>query len=480
MLSSYGGVKVRAQLCEPADEKELAALLAEAKKRKLKVTFRAGGRAFDTQSLNRDLVVSLLRLDHVELDRERRRVTVGAGASWRKILAATAPHGLVPYIMVTSPNATAGGTISADSVSRFSPTCGKEGAHALSLRLLTLEGTVVTCSRTENQEIFRAVIAGLGYLGAVVEITYDLLPVPSAAPNLAVQTDFVPFSGLDHLATTLVPFVAEHRCTLDEIRGQIRPPIAVSAVVYMNKKRQGIVMRSSYVRCPPSELQGTVIHRPKNVFHLLLQVLALFDWGRRAGWWVTLNWTLKKRKTYVDTLDGYTFFQEGNELVKNWGRRLGFPLGIRQQTYIVPWDAANEDDSTNRLQNFLAEADRLLERRQLLPSIIDVLYIPEDTDQFLLSSSAVTPGFAVSIAFEHCFQRRFAKEEQALRDIATICFKNFQGRIHLAKHVFADPRLIERMYETTLPLMRRKKQELDPNHVLENEFMLRVLPALRS
>ena len=87
---------------------------------------RGGGHSFDAQPIGDDLVVSTERLGSIEL-LDGDRVRVGPGATWGEIFAATQPHGLVPAITVTTENATAGGTLSADCLSRFSPAYGKEG-----------------------------------------------------------------------------------------------------------------------------------------------------------------------------------------------------------------------------------------------------------------------------------------------------------------------------------------------------------------
>jgi FAD/FMN-containing dehydrogenase len=418
------------------------------------------------------------------VDEAAATVTVGASARWGDILAATTAKGLVPHAMATSSQAGAAGTLSADCLSRFSPTHGKEGHHVLWLDFMTLDGSVLRCSRTQNAELFRAVVAGFGYLGVILEICYELLRLPYAAPNIAVATEFEPFTGIDQLAEMLHPRVQALHGQRAAVAAEPEQSGAISAALYMNKRRQGLIMTSRYVNATPEQRKGkgTVLHQPYSWGHLALQVLALFELPRILGFLYTFNIAFKREQDRhkVDELKGYTFFQDGNETVKRWGRAIGLPMGTRQQTFLVPWDENDAQGSALRLRDFLNDVDALLDARGLLPTLIDVLFLPDDRgDGFLLSSSHERSGFAVSIAFEKIVSAKFPQEEQAFRDIAKLCFEKYQGRVHLVKHVFAAPELLENMYPG-LPEFLRQKDQLDPGRLLQNEFLTRVFPKATS
>ncbi|MDD9939558.1 MAG: FAD-binding oxidoreductase [Myxococcales bacterium] len=490
-LLSYGGQAVSTSVARPNDLEELRACIEAATRAGKRVTFHGGGRSFDTQALNRTLVISLKGLDRIaEPDVWNRTITVGPGATWGAILEQTLAVGMVPFVMVTSRATTAGGTASADCLSRFSPSCGKEGAHVRSLRLVQLDGQVLNCSRSEHRDVFYAVISGFGYLGAIAEVTYELLALDYTPGEIAVETDIVPFVGTAELAERLVGEALRchgalcqeeselHVCAAQAIaatRQHPRRAYGLSAALYMNAKRQGLLMRSNYTARTPAERNPTFLHQPNSFIHLLLQVLALFSWTRRLGWWISLNFVFSKPRTYTDEIFGYTFFQDGNERIKQAGRALGLPMGVRQQTYIIPWDPDAPEASAEVLAAFLDRLDRHLDERGLLPAIIDVLYLPDDgDDEFLLSSSHEMSGFAVSLAFERVFTSDFADVEKALREISRYCAEA-GGRVHLVKHVFVDPELLTTMYPK-LDEWIAIKERLDPERTLQNEFLGRTFP----
>src|SRR5690349_17001499 len=98
-LTCYSGLYAAEPVVyAPADEAELLRIFRHAKRTKRRVTFRAGGHAFDGQALNDEIVVVMTRLDAIDLDVDARRVTVGPGATWGAILARCERHGLVPAV----------------------------------------------------------------------------------------------------------------------------------------------------------------------------------------------------------------------------------------------------------------------------------------------------------------------------------------------------------------------------------------------
>jgi decaprenylphospho-beta-D-ribofuranose 2-oxidase len=219
-LGCYSGLySARGRLCEPASAEELARIFAHARQAGRKVTLRAGGHSFDGQALGNELVVSTLNLDSIEVFADEAKVRVGAGARWGAILGELQRHGLVPAVTVTTENATAGGTLSGDCLSRFSPAYGKEGEWIESFRLVTPGGEQLVCTPPDREaapstwsreeRVFCGVVSGLGYLGAVVEITYRVLRPGESGGRVGVHTTVQKANTFRDLAAKLVPKTAE-------------------------------------------------------------------------------------------------------------------------------------------------------------------------------------------------------------------------------------------------------------------------------
>lgn len=485
-LFSYSAQSVFGRERQACNVEQLRRHLAEARKNGWTVSFRAGQMAFDTHALNDDMVIQLVGFATIS-DVVDGKITVGANAAWGDILETAKRHKHVPYVMVSTEFATAGGTLSADCLSRFSPACGKEGNHVESFQLMKLDGEVVTCSRGAHTDLFQGAISGFGLVGVVLEITYWLMPVPH--DDIVVMTEFTKFTGLRDLAQLLVTKV-------DGVHGKLRTDNraptelsalrrilhgdaeAISSVVYMNAERQGFVMHSWYEDGKKYKLDPSPFHQPKSLAQRALQVFALFEIPRLIGYWIILNWYLKNERTAIDEVDGFTFFQGGNHAVRSAGRKLGFPMGIRQQTFVIPLVANDPEETKQKLGDFLEAAEAVLDRRRLSCPLIDVLYLPDDANEgFVLSSNHGISGYAITITFEDPLRASFPEEEAAYEELTQIC-ADMGGRVHLVKNVFARPETMEQSYAWGVDRVAALKAKYDPERMLSNGWVRRVLPSL--
>ena len=188
----------RAWILEPESIDQLRQVFAYAREHGRRVTMRGAGHSFDGQPIGDDLVVSTLRLDSIEL-LDGARVRVGPGARWGAIFAATEPDGLVPAITVTTserhgwrhplgrlPLAVLARLWEGGQVGRElrPPHHGRRAARIAPRRLRDAGWDELT----REQRVFRGVIGGFGYLGAVVSITYRLLEVGASDGQIGVRT----------------------------------------------------------------------------------------------------------------------------------------------------------------------------------------------------------------------------------------------------------------------------------------------------
>jgi decaprenylphospho-beta-D-ribofuranose 2-oxidase len=472
-LSSYSGDRIRALVATPTSTQEMRAVLAYAKQNDSKITFRGGGYAFDTQSLNADLVVLLGQLKTITLAPDANTVTVQCGATWGEILRTTLPAGRVPHVMITTGGATAGGTLSANSLSRFSAFYGREGKHVESFQIVTPEGQLLTCSRDENAELFGAVIGGLGYVGAVVECTYRLRAVHA---NARVRSDFQIYSGIPSIAKAIEVHSLELAQELKSRKLARKPEPehegnALSAAMYLRGGIRGLVASSTYVSSD-TPLQPCPFHTPGSAVHRLLQFFAMIPVLRHLGFFFTYNFAFRgKMKTFVDEAHGYSFFEDGNVRVRSFLKGLGLPVPILQQTFIIP-DGADDEP---KLRAFFGQAAKLFADQRVEPALVDLLYVPADDDDFLLSSSHGMAGFAVTYTFESLF-RPLTRERAALRALSEAC-AHLDGRVHLVKNVCADSAAIKKMYAGRIQRMKAVRERVGGTNV-HNDFASRILDGI--
>lgn len=505
-----------ARLCQPKDEAELIAMLRAiaADPAPRRVTFRGGGQAIDGHAINDDIVI---QLDSPELstigepkrDEEGYHITVGPGAKWGDILAKTAEHGLLPYSVVSTSHATAGGTIAADCLSRCSPIAGREGSHVRRLRLVTIDGSVLECRRDddnpERAELFRAVIGGFGYLGAITEATIDLRPpIPGFRPGrrirVATRVDKAMMGNLvGGSLSDILPRLRERRCSEDEAEGRDglfddllriardpEPPRMISwdavssAAWFAADQIESLLFRSRYVL--DREVDPMPLYQRTNK---LLDTLArgminpalaeLAEGGL---------YLLYPSGVYVDELRDFMFFMENQLMpVRDAAEVAGFHLSSVQQTFVLPSRPSDDDpDGTAAAAAFLdlvrptlfEDPDGPSFLDPMRPTLMDVLYLP--ADDILLSAGRGVDGFAITLSFTRRNTDGWEELRARLRALSKRC-ADLGGRVHFVKNVEVDPEDLDRMYGDALDRFLAIKRRVDPRASIRNDFFDRIFRA---
>jgi len=109
----------------------------------------------------------------IALDKTSKIITVQPGITWRGIQEIIDPYDLSIKIMQTYANFTVGGSISVNCHGRYIGH-GPIISSVLELKIVTANGEMITANRTENQDVFNAVVGGYGGIGVIVEATLQL------------------------------------------------------------------------------------------------------------------------------------------------------------------------------------------------------------------------------------------------------------------------------------------------------------------
>jgi decaprenylphospho-beta-D-ribofuranose 2-oxidase len=491
-LDCYSGLySSRAEVLEPADLEELRRIFAGARESGRRVTLRAGGHSFDGQALGDDLVVSMMRFDAIDVLADEKKIRVGPGARWGEILAKLEPLGLVPAITVTTANATAGGTLSGDCLSRFSPAYGKEGHWVESFDLLTTEGELLTCAApregapasewTREERAYCGAIGGLGYLGAVVAITYRVLSVGQADGRIGVRTIVRKYESFERLAAALVPKARQTYLEDSDPTDETKLDAISSALDTRPDGKQAALLFTSAFTAERRR-RFMALYQPRLAMRLIVEWLMRVPGLAGPLWRFYFRFVYRDGEEYVDDLDGFTFFMDGNARAKGVAKRFGVNLRMLQQTFVVPSDpgaAGGWDQARDDLVEWLDYAHGFLLERDLTPMIHDALFLPADSpNRFLLSASADLAGFAVSYAFETSHEDDARRVKEACSELADVLWEKFGGRVYLVKNVVAEQRTLAAMYGDNAVEFFRLKHELDPGWILRNEFLERTFGDL--
>jgi decaprenylphospho-beta-D-ribofuranose 2-oxidase len=141
---------------------------------------RGLGRSYGDASLAAQ-VVALSAHDHfIAFDREDGVLECGAGTSLDAILNLVVPSGWFLAVTPGTAQVTLGGAIASDVHGKNHHQVGAFSDHIASLRLMTADGEIKTCSASENVELFRATAGGMGLTGIIIDAVLKLIRVASS------------------------------------------------------------------------------------------------------------------------------------------------------------------------------------------------------------------------------------------------------------------------------------------------------------
>ncbi|MBF6183342.1 FAD-binding protein [Nocardia otitidiscaviarum] len=220
----FGGLINRTprRVVRPGCAEEIAALVRNEEKRvRVDVVARGCGHSCRGESLTEGIAVDMRGMARVHEVRGD-RVIVEAGATWREVLEATRPRGLVPPVLTDYLDLTVGGTLSAAGIGGASHIHGTQAANVFELEAVTPTGEVVTCSPWHRSQLFDALRSGMGRHGIITRATLRLVAAPENVLSCRVR-----------YASATELLAAQGRITADHISGQVKSSgFEFKAVVY--------------------------------------------------------------------------------------------------------------------------------------------------------------------------------------------------------------------------------------------------------
>jgi hypothetical protein len=161
----------------PADEREVAAVVSDARERGLRVAVQATGHnAAPLGSLEETLILNTSRLTGVSIDAATRRVRVGAATTWEQVtpllsdLGLAALHGSSPKVGIVGYSLGGG-------IGWLARKYGMQTNAITAIELVTAEGHLVRADAVHEPELFWALRGGNGNFGVVTALEFEVQPV---------------------------------------------------------------------------------------------------------------------------------------------------------------------------------------------------------------------------------------------------------------------------------------------------------------
>ncbi|HEY0275636.1 MAG TPA: FAD-binding oxidoreductase [Paenirhodobacter sp.] len=173
-LSGWGAYpRIETELSAPRNEADLAAELARGD-----AVARGNGRAYGDAAIGRKRTLSTRNFAHMlDFDAEQGHLTAESGVLLSDVISAFLPRGWFPLVTPGTKYVTLGGMVASDVHGKNHHKDGSFQESVVWFDLMTPDGQVQRCSRSENSDLFFWTFGAMGLTGVVLRVCMRLLPV---------------------------------------------------------------------------------------------------------------------------------------------------------------------------------------------------------------------------------------------------------------------------------------------------------------
>ncbi|MEO6952980.1 MAG: FAD-binding oxidoreductase [Polyangia bacterium] len=461
VLDGFGrAVQVASRSVKPRDVDELRAVFAHAARDGLPLTFRGSGRSYGDASIGEGgVVVDLTGLDRINAwDPVTGIVDAQPGVTieglWRRILG----DGWWPRVVPGTMRPTLAGCVSMNVHGKNNFRVGAFGDQLESIDLLSPDGELRTLSRTENTELFRAAVGGLGLLGVITRIRMRTKKVDSGLMRVRARSG----RSLDEM----FDLFEQHLPDADYLVGWL-DCFASGDDLGRGQLHVAHYLHGDEDRDPSRSLDVDKQDLPSSMFGLpkkhLWRVMRPF---LRDPFVQLVNWA-KFQKARID--DGDTYLQSHVafafllDYVPDWRLAYG-PGGFIQYQVFVPDEGARSS---------LRDVLRICQEEDFT-SYLGVMK-RHRADDYLLTHALDGWSLAMDFPIRDTSQTRWRERVARVTERLSERVIAAGGRFYFAKDAVLRPIDVQRAFGARkLAEFAAIRRRLDPNHQLTSALAQRV------
>jgi decaprenylphospho-beta-D-ribofuranose 2-oxidase len=424
----------------------------------LKVGLRGAGRSYGDASLSGENVcLDLTRMNRIlDWNPQTGFIVIEPGVTLRQLWQYAIGDGWWPPVVSGTMTVTMGGALGMNFHGKNNFKAGPIGDHVQEFDLLLPTGDLVTCSRTQNADLFFAAIGGFGMLGCFTRIALQMKKVDSGLLSVYAFTtrnfhDIArEFEARMEQADYLVGWI-DCFAKGDQIgRGQVHEAHYLHAGEDPNPAQTLRVENQEL----PDTLFGLI---PKSIMWRLMKPFST-DWGMKLINWAkfTASNTLGNKKWVRQSHAGFAFLLD---YVPNW-KWVYKPGGLIQYQSFVP--------AANAARCFTTQIE-LCQREGLVPYL--GVFKRHRRDDFLMSHAV--DGYSLALDFPINAHNR-KRLWQLTAQLNTLVLEA-GGRFYFAKDSTLDnASAAGYLGRDALCRFAALKHRCDPENLLQTELSKRL------
>jgi decaprenylphospho-beta-D-ribofuranose 2-oxidase len=460
LASLVGSIRTRSLVARPTTVEECREALAYCRDHGMTICARGAGRGYGDLALNDgQALLDMSGMNRIlDFDEERAQITVEAGARLVDIFQ------MVHYRLLTLPgsptesHSSVAGAISANVNGKDGWHYGNFSHQVVSLDLLLADGELRTIDR--SHELFNAVVGGIGLLGIVVQVTLQLVPIPS--PFVAI--DMIPATNVDALLETMGEVKKTHDAAVVWVDAYAGGPRVGRSVVHAAKRiehddteeERRAYLAAGFKRLDDHRKFGLALHEKFG------PILSLMLYAQRP-----LVSVFNKLYYAMITVLHKLGRSSKSELFLRFNFEASFTVppahlvcGPRGYTVQLNFPESDARAAIVELMEIC--------RTSPSPPVTTILRAHRSDDGMLSFSQ---DGYSLNFEF-HPKKRNEAASRKAVDRLIDATVKR-GGKIHLAKDQVLRPEQFYRVYPRYQELLEIKKR-LDPDNLFTSDLARRV------
>lgn len=416
-----------------AIEKQLRGVLKYATENQLRVSISGAQHSMGGHSIYPGgIVLNMLPYKQMELYTLNNILTIGSGALWEDALRYLDTYGKSIAIMQAFSSFSIGGSVSVNGHGwqKDSPPIA---ASVLSFALMNPSGEILTCSREENQELFKLVIGGYGLFGIILDVKLKVVD------NRALRFKHIQLSPEDYV-DSYRKYVSENP-KVDLGFGRLR----ISDKHFLEEATLNYFERVDVF--PPALQTQKSVEAQRLVFRGSVNS----EYGKR------LRWDLERgmNKVFINKIFSRNELLNGNvSLIENKDNASTDLL----QEYFIPERNFNQ---------FIKDIKPILKDSKIDLLNITIRGVQEDKDSYLNYARERVFGFVILFN-----QKKTDEQEEEMKLLTNllvdVALKN-EGTFYLPYRLHIDPSKMRKSYPQA-DVFFRLKLKYDPKVLFNNRF----------
>ncbi|WP_438748845.1 FAD-binding protein [Pararhizobium sp. O133] len=268
------------------------------------------------------LIESRMRTRILGFDPGTGIISCDAGVTLHAILEKCIPHRFFLPVTPGTAAVTIAGAVANDVHGKNHHARGTFGRHVRAFTLLRSTGELLTCSATENPDLFQATIGGMGLTGLILSVDLQLMKVPSAH----IQQHAIRFDRLE-----------DYFAMVERVDGEHEYSVAwIDQLATGRRAGRGVLLAGDHADAScefPDMPRGMKLSVPVSPPFNLLNIVTLKAFNE-------LYFRKEKRGETVKTVKWPGYFHP-LDAIGHWNRLYG-PKGLYQHQSVYPADMAPE------------------------------------------------------------------------------------------------------------------------------------------